>query len=106
MAKHIVTLEDPIEFLFKDKQSIISQREIRVDTDSFQNALEYIMLQTPDIIFIGDIRKAEVMSTALTAAETEKGGIGKSGAGFDEVVSKPISKNTFYEVVGKYLGLP
>ena len=70
MAKHIVTLEDPIEFLFKDKQSIVSQREIKVDTDSFQNALEYIMLQTPDVIFIGDIRNAEVMSTALTAAET------------------------------------
>ncbi len=70
MPKHIVTLEDPIEFIFKDKKSIISQREIKVDTANFKQALEYIMLQTPDIIFIGDIRNAEVMSTAITAAET------------------------------------
>ncbi|MBU1062317.1 MAG: PilT/PilU family type 4a pilus ATPase [Candidatus Omnitrophica bacterium] len=70
MAKHIVTLEDPVETTFKDKKSIVNQREIKVDTSSFQNALEYIMLQTPDIIFIGDIRTSDVMSTALTAAET------------------------------------
>lgn len=70
MPRHIVTLEDPIEFLFKDKKSILSQREIKVDTESFQRALEYIMLQTPDIIFIGDIRNSDVMATALTAAET------------------------------------
>ncbi len=70
MPKHIVTLEDPIEFTFYDKKSIISQREVRVDTESFQDALEYIMLQTPDVIFIGDIRTSEVMGTAMTAAET------------------------------------
>jgi len=70
MSKHIVTLEDPIEYLFQDKRSIISQREIRIDTESFHRALEYSMLQTPDIIFIGDIRTADVMSIALTAAET------------------------------------
>ncbi|MFH1854157.1 MAG: PilT/PilU family type 4a pilus ATPase [Candidatus Omnitrophota bacterium] len=69
-AKHIITLEDPIEFIYEDKKSIISQREIKIDTDSFQSALEFIMLQSPDIIFIGDIRNSEVMSTALTAAET------------------------------------
>ena len=70
LSRHIVTLEDPIEFLFKDKKSIISQREVRTDTESFQKALEYIMLQTPDVIFIGDIRNVEVASTAMTAAET------------------------------------
>jgi len=70
MARHIITLEDPIEFMFEDKKSIVTQREIRVDTNSFQSALEFIMLQTPDTIFIGDIRNSEVMSTALTAAET------------------------------------
>lgn len=70
MTYHIVALEDPIEFIFGDKKSIISQREIRIDTESFQHALEYIMLQTPDVIFIGDIRNLGVMSTALTAAET------------------------------------
>ncbi|MFH1479455.1 MAG: PilT/PilU family type 4a pilus ATPase [Candidatus Omnitrophota bacterium] len=70
MSNHIITLEDPIEFIFKDKRSIISQREIRIDTDSFQKALEYIMLETPDTIFIGDIRNIDIMSTAMTAAET------------------------------------
>jgi len=70
MAKHIITLEDPIEFMLKDKKSVISQREIRIDTANFHDALEYIMLQTPDVIFIGDIRNSEVMATALTAAET------------------------------------
>ena len=70
MSKHILTLEDPIEYLFQDKRSMISQREIRIDTESFHRALEYSMLQTPDIIFIGDIRTADVMSIALTAAET------------------------------------
>ncbi|MBU1888010.1 MAG: PilT/PilU family type 4a pilus ATPase [Candidatus Omnitrophica bacterium] len=69
-AKHIITLEDPIEFMYEDKKSIVSQREVKIDTESFQKALEFIMLQTPDIIFIGDIRSSEVMSTALTAAET------------------------------------
>jgi twitching motility protein PilT len=68
MSKHILTLEDPIEYLFQDKRSMISQREIRIDTESFHRALEYSMLQTPDIIFIGDIRTADVMSIALTAA--------------------------------------
>lgn len=70
MAKHIITLEDPIEFLFHDKRATISQREIRIDTESFQKALEYSMLQTPDVIFIGDIRTGDIMSIALTAAET------------------------------------
>jgi twitching motility protein PilT len=70
MAKHIITLEDPIEFLFQDKRATVSQREIRIDTESFQKALECSMLQTPDVIFIGDIRTADIMSIALTAAET------------------------------------
>jgi len=70
LPRHIITLEDPIEFLFQDKRATISQREIRIDTDSFQSALEYTMLQTPDVIFIGDIRTADIMSIAMTAAET------------------------------------
>jgi twitching motility protein PilT len=70
MSRHIITLEDPIEFLFQDKRATISQREIRIDTESFQKALEYSMLQTPDVIFIGDIRTADIMSIAMTAAET------------------------------------
>ncbi|MEK6732079.1 MAG: PilT/PilU family type 4a pilus ATPase [Candidatus Omnitrophota bacterium] len=70
MSRHILTLEDPIEYLFQDKRSTISQREIRIDTESFHRALEYSMLQTPDVIFIGDIRTTDIMSIALTAAET------------------------------------
>lgn len=70
MAKHIITLEDPIEFLFQDKRATINQREIKIDTESFHKALEYSMLQTPDVIFIGDIRTADIMAIALTAAET------------------------------------
>ncbi len=70
MSKHIVTLENPIEYTFVDKNSAVSQREIKIDTESFQSALEYIMLQTPDVIFIGDIRTSSIMGTALTAAET------------------------------------
>jgi twitching motility protein PilT len=70
MSRHILTLEDPIEYLFQDKRSTISQREIKIDTESFHRALEYSMLQTPDVIFIGDIRTSDIMSIALTAAET------------------------------------
>lgn len=70
MARHIITLEDPVEFLFQDKRAVISQREIRIDTESFEKALEYSMLQTPDVIFIGDIRTVDIMSIALTAADT------------------------------------
>ncbi|MDP2921472.1 MAG: PilT/PilU family type 4a pilus ATPase [Candidatus Omnitrophota bacterium] len=70
LPKHIITLEDPIEFLFQDKRATVSQREIKIDTDSFHSALEYAMLQTPDVIFIGDIRTADIMSIAMTAAET------------------------------------
>ncbi|MFH1783101.1 MAG: PilT/PilU family type 4a pilus ATPase [Candidatus Omnitrophota bacterium] len=70
LSNHIITLEDPIEFIFKDKKSTVSQREIKIDTESFNKALEYIMLESPDTIFIGDIRNSNIMSTALTAAET------------------------------------
>ncbi|MFH1784714.1 MAG: type IV pilus twitching motility protein PilT [bacterium] len=67
--KHIITVEDPIEFLHKDKMSIISQRELGTDTKSFPTALRYIMRQDPDVILIGEMRDLETMSTALTAAQ-------------------------------------
>ncbi len=67
---HIVTIEDPIEFVFKDKKSLIEQREIGVDTKSFATALKYVLRQDPDIIFVGEMRDAETISTVLTAAET------------------------------------
>jgi twitching motility protein PilT len=69
-SKHIVTIEDPIEFLYSNKQSIISQREIGVDTASFARALRRVLRQDPDVILIGEIRDQETMETALAAAET------------------------------------
>lgn len=69
-AKHIVTLEDPIEFLFRNEKSLFSQREIRLDTDDFATALRSAMRQSPDVIFLGEIRDSETALTALQAAET------------------------------------
>ncbi|HZO87134.1 MAG TPA: type IV pilus twitching motility protein PilT [Chthonomonadaceae bacterium] len=67
---HIVTIEDPIEFVHEDKQAIISQREIGIDTESFQMALRHVLRQAPDIILIGEMRDIETMNVALQAAET------------------------------------
>lgn len=68
--KHILTIEEPIEFTFKDKNSIINQRELGLDVASYAIALRAFTLQSPDVIFIGNIRDHETMSAALTAAET------------------------------------
>lgn len=67
---HIVTCEDPIEFVHPDKESIVSQREIGLDTDSFMDALKYVLRQNPDVILIGEMRDIETMNVALAAAET------------------------------------
>jgi len=67
---HMVTIEDPIEFLHKDKLSVISQREIGSDTHSFTAALTRILRQDPDVILIGEMRDLETISVAITAAET------------------------------------
>lgn len=67
---HIVTIEDPIEFIHEDKKSIIKQREVGVDTLSFNNALRHVLRQDPDVILIGEMRDMESISIALTAAET------------------------------------
>lgn len=69
-AKHIITLEDPIEYLHKHKQSIVNQREIGSDTKSFANGLRAALRQDPDIILVGEMRDLETISTAITAAET------------------------------------
>jgi twitching motility protein PilT len=69
-AKHIVTIEDPIEFLYSNKKSIVSQREVGVDTASFARALRRVLRQDPDVILIGEIRDQETMEAALGAAET------------------------------------
>jgi len=67
---HIITLEDPIEYLHRDNLSIISQREIGVDTDSFSHALRSALRQDPDVILVGEMRDFETIETALLAAET------------------------------------
>lgn len=68
--RHIVTIEDPIEFLHPDKNSIVNQREVGVDTADFAAALRRVLRQDPDVIMIGEIRDAETMETALHASET------------------------------------
>lgn len=67
---HIVTLEDPIEFLHSHKKSIVSQREVGVDTESFVSGLRDALRQAPDVILLGEMRDHETISTAITAAET------------------------------------
>ncbi|MCG3205928.1 MAG: Twitching mobility protein [Elusimicrobia bacterium] len=69
-AEHIVTVEDPIEFLYKDKKSIISQRELGADTPNFSEALRHVLRQDPDVILLGEMRDLETTSTAITAAQT------------------------------------
>lgn len=69
-SENILTIEDPIEYIYRDKKSIISQREVGGDTDSFSSALRHAFRQDPDIILIGEIRDAETMGIALTAADT------------------------------------
>ena len=68
--EHIITVEDPIEFLHVHKRCIINQREVGADTHSFSNALKYVLRQDPDVILVGEMRDLETISTALTAAET------------------------------------
>ena len=69
-AKHIITLEDPIEYLHTHKKSIVNQRELGIDTMSFANGLRAALRQDPDIILVGEMRDLETISTAITAAET------------------------------------
>ena len=69
-ARHIVTMEDPIEYLHRDKQSIINQREVGSDTKSFAQAMRRVLRQDPDVILIGEMRDEETVRTALSAAET------------------------------------
>src|ERR1051326_7577959 len=68
--KHIITLEDPIEYVFEDNQSVIEQREVGLDTLSFEYGLKHILRQDPDIIMIGEMRDAISFSPAMSAADT------------------------------------
>jgi twitching motility protein PilT len=70
MSKHVVTIEDPIEFVHSDKRSVINQREVGMDTKSFERALRRVLRQDPDVILVGEMRDEETVRTALSAAET------------------------------------
>jgi twitching motility protein PilT len=67
---HIITVEDPIEYLFKDNKAIVSQREIGIDTKDFDEALIYLMRQDPDVVFVGEMRDARTVVAGMRAAET------------------------------------
>jgi twitching motility protein PilT len=67
---HIITIEDPIEFAFKEKKSLIEQREVGTDTKSFAAALKHVLRQDPNVILVGEMRDPETIATVLTAAET------------------------------------
>lgn len=69
-SAHVITLEDPIEYLHRHKKSIVSQREISTDTESYNTALRASLRQAPDVILLGELRDHETMATAMTAAET------------------------------------
>ena len=69
-ACHIVTIEDPVEYLHRDDLAAIEQREVGFDTESFSSAMRVVLRQDPDVIFIGEMRDPETVYAALTAAET------------------------------------
>ena len=69
-SHHIITIEDPIEYLHPHKKSVVNQREVRSDTVSFKTALKYILRQDPDVVLIGEMRDLETIEAALTIAET------------------------------------
>lgn len=70
MAVHIMTVEDPVEFVHEDKKALINQRELGTDTLSFANALKFVLRQDPDVILVGEMRDLETIALAITAAET------------------------------------
>ncbi len=69
-ACHIVTIEDPIEYLYEDKQAFINQREVGIDVDGFSEALRHLMREDPDVVVVGEMRDRETFQAAMTAAET------------------------------------
>jgi twitching motility protein PilT len=69
-ACHIITIEDPIEFLHRDKKALVNQREVGMDTESFAEALRSALRQDPDVILVGEMRDYETISTGIVAAET------------------------------------
>jgi pilus retraction protein PilT len=88
---HIITLEDPIEYIFEDGQSVIEQREVGLDTLSFERALTHVMRQDPDVIMIGEMRDSQSFMAALAAADT------------GHVVLTTLHTTTAYSAVGRIL---
>ncbi|MBI4576028.1 MAG: Flp pilus assembly complex ATPase component TadA, partial [Planctomycetes bacterium] len=70
LPRHILTVEDPIEYLYRDKKSLVNQREVGIDVASFRDALKYVVRQDPDVILIGEMRDQETFEAGLQAAET------------------------------------
>src|SRR5439155_5029124 len=70
MRGHIITVEDPIEYVHAHKRCIVNQREIGADTESFKKALKYVLRQDPDVVLVGEMRDLETIEAALTIAET------------------------------------
>jgi len=70
LRRHVITIEDPIEILHKDRNSVVNQREIGIDTESYAAALKYVLRQDPDVVLIGEMRDPETVRAALTAAQT------------------------------------
>jgi twitching motility protein PilT len=88
---HIITLEDPIEYIFEDKQSVIEQREVGLDTLSFERALVHVMRQDPDVIMIGEMRDSQSFMAALAAADT------------GHLVLTTLHTTTAYQAIGRIL---
>jgi twitching motility protein PilT len=86
---HIMTIEDPIEFVHQHRRCIVNQREVSSDTDSFNNALKYVLRQDPDVIMLGEMRDLETISAALTIAET------------GHLVFATLHTNSTYEAVSR-----
>lgn len=91
--KHIITIEDPIEFLYTDKKSLITQRGVGVDVNSFSDGIKYALRQDPDIILVGEIRDRDTMESALNAAET------------GHLVFSTIHTNSAPQTINRMLGL-
>jgi twitching motility protein PilT len=88
---HIITLEDPIEYVFEDRLSVIEQREIGLDTLSFERALSHVMRQDPDVIMIGEMRDSQSFMAALAAADT------------GHLVLTTLHTTTAYQAIGRIL---
>ena len=88
---HVITLEDPIEYVFEDKQSVIEQREVGLDTRSFEHALVHVMRQDPDVIMIGEMRDSQSFMAALSAADT------------GHLVLSTLHTTTAYSAIGRIL---